>query len=99
LEEPVGAPALRSMARGRRDAVVVISDITRPVPNPRILPPLLATLEEAGIRREAISILIATGMHRPNEGEELLRLGHTQQSTASAQGAPSSAPGGMRTLS
>jgi nickel-dependent lactate racemase len=50
---------------------VVISDITRPVPNKVILPPLLQVLEESGLGRENITILIATGMHRPNEGEEL----------------------------
>ena len=71
LAEPLGTPPLARLARGRRDACVVISDITRPVPNKVILPPLLATLEEAGIPREKITILIATGMHRPNEGPEL----------------------------
>jgi nickel-dependent lactate racemase len=49
----------------------VISDITRPVPNRVLLPPLLETLQQAGIRKEAITLLIATGMHRPNLGQEL----------------------------
>jgi nickel-dependent lactate racemase len=62
------------MASGRRDACVVISDITRPVPNKVILPPLLAALEEAGIPGERITILVATGMHRPNVGEELVSM-------------------------
>jgi nickel-dependent lactate racemase len=74
LRQPLGTPALRELARGRRSACVVISDITRPVPNPVILPPLLAELEEAGIPRERIVILIATGLHRPNEGDELVAL-------------------------
>jgi nickel-dependent lactate racemase len=50
---------------------VVISDVTRPVPNKLILPPLLKTLEESGIKKHDITLLIATGMHRPNLGEEL----------------------------
>lgn len=74
LRHPIGTPALSQLARGRRDACVVISDITRPVPNAVILPPILATLEAAGIPREAITILVATGLHRPNEGEELVAL-------------------------
>ncbi len=74
LREPIGTPSLARMARGRRSACVVISDITRPVPNPVILPPLLRTLEEAGIERRHITILVGTGLHRPNEGEELVRL-------------------------
>jgi nickel-dependent lactate racemase len=71
LADPVESPPLRELARGRENACVVISDITRPVPNKVILPPLLQALEESGIGREDITILIATGMHRPNEGGEL----------------------------
>ena len=71
LADPIGSPPLTELAQGRENACVVISDITRPVPNKIILPPLLQVLEERGIGREKITILIATGMHRPNEGEEL----------------------------
>lgn len=71
LTNPIGTEPLREIARGRKNACVVISDITRPVPNKLILPPLLGILEESGIPREKITILIATGMHRPNLGEEL----------------------------
>ena len=74
LHHPIGTPALSQLAKGRRDACVVISDITRPVPNALILPPILHTLEQAGIPRERITILVATGLHRPNEGEELVAL-------------------------
>ena len=78
LRAPSGTPPLHDLARGRSDACVVISDITRPVPNSTILPPLLATLENAGIPRDAITILIATGLHRPNEGDELVELVGTE---------------------
>lgn len=74
LRHPIGSPALHALAAGRRDACVVIADITRPVPNALILPLLLRTLEEAGIPREKITILVGTGLHRPNEGEELVAL-------------------------
>lgn len=74
LAAPVASPPLRQLAKGKRDAVIVISDITRPVPNSLLLPPILAELEVSGIPRERIIILIATGMHRPNEGAELERL-------------------------
>jgi len=43
-------------------------------PNRVILPPLLRTLEFAGIDRRRITILIATGTHRPNVGQELVSL-------------------------
>ncbi len=74
IAKPIASPALADLATGRGSACIVISDLTRPVPNQVILPPLLETLEQAGIRREQLTILIATGIHRPNEDEELEQL-------------------------
>ncbi len=74
LEQPIGAPPLKELARGRRNACVVISDVTRPVPNQVLLPPILETLEAAGIPRREILILVATGLHRPNVGDELVEM-------------------------
>ena len=74
IANPIGTPPLAELAKGRKSACVVICDITRPVPNKLILPPLLKTLEAAGIPRDKITILIATGLHRPNEGHELVEL-------------------------
>jgi lactate racemase len=71
IARPIGSAPLAELAAGRSNACIVISDITRPVPNRLVLPPILKTLEAAGIPRDAITILIATGMHRPNEGLEL----------------------------
>ena len=74
LRHPIGARPLAELARGRRDAVVVISDKTRPVPNGLVLPPILRTLEAAGIGRERIEILVATGLHRANTHDELIEM-------------------------
>jgi lactate racemase len=74
LASPIGTPSLAELARGRQDACIVICDITRPVPNRTLLPPVLRTLEDSGIRRDRITILIATGTHRPNLGAELDEL-------------------------
>jgi nickel-dependent lactate racemase len=74
LAQPIGTPPLAQLAHGRTNACILICDITRPVPNRLILPPLLRTLEEQGIARQDILILIATGLHRPNEGDELIEL-------------------------
>jgi nickel-dependent lactate racemase len=48
--------------------------VTRPVPNQVLLPPILETLELAGIPRREILILVATGLHRPNLGDELVEM-------------------------
>ena len=74
LLNPIQSKPLSELARGRKTACVVISDFTRPVPNKIILPPLLRTLEQNGIKSRDITILIATGMHRPNLGKELENL-------------------------
>ncbi|MEX0978002.1 MAG: nickel-dependent lactate racemase, partial [Pirellulales bacterium] len=71
---PTGTPPLAELARGRRDACIVICDITRPVPNALILAPLLATLEAAGIPREKITILVATGLHRESTPDEIVEM-------------------------
>jgi nickel-dependent lactate racemase len=74
LRAPLGCAPLAELARGRRDACIVICDVTRPVPNQRILPQIIGELEAAGIPGERITILVATGNHRPNEGEELVGM-------------------------
>jgi nickel-dependent lactate racemase len=74
LEKPVGCPPLQELAQGKTNACILMCDITRPVPNGLILPPLVESLTHAGIARENIVILVATGLHRPNEGAELAEI-------------------------
>src|SRR5271167_928978 len=71
IDHPIGTPPLAELAKGCKSACILICDFTRPVPNKLILPPLLHILEEQGIPRDEILILIATGLHRPNQGNEL----------------------------
>src|SRR5262245_34560540 len=74
LKSPIGSKPLAELAQGRRSACVVICDVTRPVPNKLILPPVLWTLENSGIPRDKVLILNATGLHRPNEGAEMVEM-------------------------
>lgn len=74
LAQPIGAAPLAEIARGRSDALVVVSDITRPVPNAVILPPILEALAEAGLPPERVTILIGTGLHRPAPPEEIREI-------------------------
>lgn len=74
LKRPIGAAPLRDLASGKKSACVVISDVTRPVPNRLLLPPILAEMEAAGVPQKEIVILAATGLHRPNVGEELAEM-------------------------
>ncbi|WP_243364689.1 nickel-dependent lactate racemase [Fundidesulfovibrio terrae] len=74
LKSPASCPPLRETAKGRKSACILICDITRPVPNGMILPVVIRELLEAGLAAEDITVLVATGLHRPNEGEELREL-------------------------
>ncbi|HUG90831.1 MAG TPA: nickel-dependent lactate racemase [Planctomycetaceae bacterium] len=78
LRRPIASPPLAELARGKRSACILICDITRPVPNELLLGRVLPILEQAGIPREKILILIATGLHRPNLGDELVELVGTE---------------------
>jgi nickel-dependent lactate racemase len=74
LDTPIDSFPLRELARGKSSAAISVCDITRPAPNRKVLPPVLARLEEAGIPREAITILIATGLHRPATDAEIREI-------------------------
>ncbi|MHB8376711.1 MAG: nickel-dependent lactate racemase family protein [Dehalococcoidia bacterium] len=74
MAEPLGAPPLARIARAGQTACIVVSDVTRPVPNAVILPPLLETLRASGVRRADITILIGTGLHRPSRDDERERI-------------------------
>lgn len=74
LSGPIGAPLLEEAAKGARTACILICDITRPVPNHLFLRPLIERIHGAGIPYSGISVLIATGLHRPNLGAEMAEL-------------------------
>lgn len=74
LASPIGSPSLAEAARGCRKACILICDVTRPVPNGLFLRPVIETLHACGVPGDGVTVLVATGLHRPNEGEELARL-------------------------
>jgi nickel-dependent lactate racemase len=71
---PVAARPLAELAKGRNSACILICDITRPVPNHLFLRPMVETMVASGIPLGRIVIVVATGLHRPNEGDELAEL-------------------------
>jgi lactate racemase len=74
LDNPIGSPPLSELAKGKDSACILICDITRPVPNRLFLRPMVERMVTSGISLNKITILIATGLHRPNLGEELSEL-------------------------
>ncbi len=71
LEEPVGSKTLVEEAIRCSKVCILICDITRPVPNGLILPTVIRKLLGTGLSPEQMTVMVATGLHRPNEGEEL----------------------------
>ena len=71
LDSPIASAPILELARGKQTAAISVCDITRPAPNRITLPPLLKRLHQAGISKENIIILIATGLHRAATREEV----------------------------
>lgn len=74
LRSGVGCSSLQDVAKGSSRVCIVICDITRPVPNGPILRGLVQELNAAGVSNSQITVLIATGLHRPNLGKEMLEV-------------------------
>lgn len=64
ISHPTGTPPLAALARMARRACIVISDMTRPTPNHRLVPWLLRQLQDAGCSR--VTVLVGTGSHQPH---------------------------------
>ena len=73
LRSPIGTPPLKELAKGKKKITLITSDHTRAVPSKLTLPILLRELREGNPDAE-ITILIATGLHRPTTEEEQRRM-------------------------
>ena len=74
FDTPVASRSLSDLAKGRSSACILVCDITRPVPNGLFLRPMIETMLESGIPIDRIVVLVATGLHRPNLGDELAEV-------------------------
>ena len=70
MAAPIGSEPLHILAAGKKTCTIIISDHTRPVPSRDILPPVLEELRK-GNPEIQITLLVATGFHRPTTTAEL----------------------------
>jgi lactate racemase len=70
LAHPIGTPPLREIARPGDRVCIVFTDITRACPDRLLVPAFLKELAAAGVRDRDVTLLCATGMHRPSTPEE-----------------------------
>ena len=74
LRRPIASQPLSDLVSGRDSVAISVCDITRPVPNARILRYVLREIEAAGIKKDKITILVATGLHRPASEAEIREI-------------------------
>jgi len=70
LQHPIGSRRLKDIVKPGEKIVIVTSDITRPCPTWKIMPPLLEELEAAGVDKKDITLVFALGSHRKQTEEE-----------------------------
>ncbi len=71
LENPVDSKPLASMVSAGEKVAVVIDDATRPAPTRLMMSSLVTQLSESGVRMEDVTVIVATGMHRPPTSGEI----------------------------
>lgn len=74
LASPIQSSRLSDIVSSGQRVAVVTSDITRPCPSARLLPPLLDELARGGVRDQDITIVFGLGSHRPHTADERARL-------------------------
>jgi nickel-dependent lactate racemase len=63
IGNPIGGCTLEDMAQGKRQAVIVFDDMTRPTPVKAVAPFILESLHRAGMSKEQIRFIWALGAH------------------------------------
>ena len=74
LENPIKSKRLSEIVNPDSKVAIIVSDITRPTPTKKILPPLLEELYLGGAKAENITIVFALGLHRNQTEEECRHL-------------------------
>lgn len=74
LARPIGSAPLCDLVQADDRVTIVFSDLTRPAPNRLLAPALLRVVEEAGVPRDRITLLVGTGLHRQMSAAELKAL-------------------------
>lgn len=64
LDNPIGSGRIEEIARPGKKTVIMVSDMTRPSPSSRLLPPLLSRLSAAGVGEADVTLVFGMGIHR-----------------------------------
>jgi nickel-dependent lactate racemase len=75
LKEPINSKRLSEIVTPESKVAIVVDDATRKAPSEKMLLPVLAELNNAGVKDENITVIFGCGTHRavmPKEATELL---------------------------
>lgn len=75
LMMPIATKSLRQIVKekkpsGRGSIVIVVNDLTRPTPTAAMLEGLWKEMKMAGVKEEMVTVVIATGDHKPPDNAE-----------------------------
>lgn len=71
LSEPIGAKPIEELSCCKKNAVIIVDDLSRPTPAHQVIPHILRKLKDGGIKDESIRFVIGGGSHRPLTKEEM----------------------------
>jgi len=74
LENPIKSKRLSETVTPNSRIAIIVSDVTRPTPTAKLLPPLLEELHLGGAKDENITVVFALGLHRQQTEEESKKL-------------------------
>ena len=74
LSSPIEAPPLQELVSGAGLVLVLVPDFTSRIPLAQVLEPLVKSLEETGIDRHRLGMIVALGTHGALADEELEEL-------------------------
>lgn len=74
LKKPIGSKQLSELVKRGDKVAIIVSDITRPSPSRKMLPPLLEELNKGGVVEKDVTIIFALGIHRRQTAEEQKNL-------------------------
>ena len=73
LDNPIGTPTILELAKGKKNAVIAVEDISRPTQVETVLEFVLNQLNMAGITDDNITLIFAVGAHRPMHRLDLIK--------------------------
>jgi nickel-dependent lactate racemase len=74
IANPIGTPRLKDIVKPGEKIVIITSDVTRPLPSYKVIPPVIKELEEANVSLSDVTVVFALGSHRKQTEAEMRRL-------------------------